>query len=242
MSQETMQETRCRVCNKRVQVKYTLKSPKGEEIVYFFCPCGTVFHNKEIRKDGFEPKYLEDIRDCKFFKERVDYFRRTYMPFIEEQTYGRECLDIGFGFAENIIDMQERGWVMEGIDLIKNDYITGDFESYDFKERKYDLIIMSHVIQACNDPMKALEKVVGLLKGGGLLFLVAPDSSLLLQTGYADFGHWSAEARTIFSLSNIVLELTRLGMEQEPLLRVQNFSKRFLYYNDFHLIMKKGLK
>jgi len=218
-----------------------MRVPSGSDIVYYFCACGTIFHNKPLDKKRFTDSYLKNVRDAKFFHDRLDYARYIYMPVIEEHLYGRESFDIGFGFPENIIDMRQRGWIADGIDIVKNDYRTGDFEEFNTR-KKYDLVIMSHILGAFNDPLKALEKAVKMLKKGGILFVAAPDTSVTLTTGYKDFGHWSDENRTMMSLARTKQELMRLGMEAEPILQIQNFSKRFLYFNDFHLIMRKGLK
>src|SRR3990167_1262901 len=233
---------RRRVCLHRIECKYTMKNTKGDELVYKLCRCGTVQHDDPIDKSKFNEEYLKKLRDTKFFEERIDYSRRTYMPIIEDATYGRESLDIGFGFEENIIDMRKRGWLADGIDLIPNQNTTGDFEAQEFEPNMFwDLVIMHHVLASFDDPIRALRKAISIVKPGGLLFLMAPDTSLILRTTYAEFGHWAKENRTMLSLQRTILECIRSGMEETPLVALSNQSKRFLYFNDYHLIMKKGL-
>jgi predicted SAM-dependent methyltransferase len=188
---------------------------------------------------GFDADGLR--KSAKFFEDRIKLYHRTYLPLIEEHTYGRESLDVGFGFPEYIISMRERGWLADGIDIVQNDYITGDFETYDFKGKKYDLIILSHAFASFEKPYEALVKVHSLLRKGGLLWMMAPDTSLCLELGYAEFGHWNYSNKHMTSLEGMVRELTKVGFDHKPLVSIQNQSKRFAYYNDYHLIMKKGL-
>lgn len=233
--------SRCRVCGTAAAVQYTMKSPAGDAIPYRLCSCGAVYHDEKVNKSAFTPEYLKPIRESKFFHERIDQMRRLYMPIIEDQIYGRESLDIGFGFSENIIDMRERGWIADGIDLIQNDYNTGDFETIELDERvKYDLVIIHHVIQSFENPIAGLKKAISLIRPGGILWMSAPEPGLIYRTSFADFGHWSKESKTMIPMERMILECFRMGMEPLPLVSVKNTCKRFIYFNDFHLIMKKG--
>lgn len=214
----------------------------GLKTVYNLCNCGTIWHDEPIEYKNFNSNYLAEMRKhMKFVPERLNHIRKTYMPLIEEHCYGRESLDVGFCFPENIVDMRERGWIADGIDLIKSDYITGDFETYDFKGRKYDLVIVSHVIGSAKDPIKFLRKACSLVRGGGLIFIAAPDTNLCLHLGYREFTHWYRENKTMFSLERTMEECLKAGMEKTPLVSISSVSKRFVYTNEFHLIMKKGL-
>ena len=236
------QQSRCRICKHRMEVKYSMRNTAGEELVYKLCRCGTVQHDESVDKTKFNEEYLKNLRDTKYFPERIDYARRTYMPIIEDATYGRESLDIGFGFEENITDMRKRGWLADGIDLIPNQLTTGDFELQEFEPNMYwDLVIMHHVLASFSDPIKSLGKAIDLIKPGGLLFLIAPDTSLILRTTYAEFGHWAKENRTMLNLHRTIIECIRAGMEEVPLVALSNQSKRFLYFNDYHLIMRRGM-
>lgn len=213
-----------------------------QKIPYYLCNCGTIWHEETLKHEHFNVGYAQEMRkSAKFFNERINQIRRTYMPIIEEHLYGRESLDVGFLFPENIIDMRTRGWLADGIDLIPNDYLTGDFETYDFKGKRFDLIIMNHVLATFKSPLKSLKKACEMLRGGGLLLLCAPDTNLCLSVSYKDFGHWFLENKTMFSMERTIDELVKCGMEKRPLVSVQNMSNRFMYSNDYHLIMRKEI-
>ena len=240
MSKVVLPGARCRVCLNLVQIKYTMKAPEGGQLVYLFCQCGTAFHEKDIDKKRFNGEYGKKLREGKFIPERLELFRRVYLPIIEEQIYGRESLDIGYGFRENIEEMRKRGWLAEGIDLIED---GEDFETAAFKEgMQWDLVILSHVVHSFQDPIKALRKAISLVHPGGLLFVAGPDPGILMTTGYVNFGYWGEEYRTMIPKERMILECVKAGMEENPIVNVTNFSKRFIYHNDFHLIMRKTIR
>lgn len=234
-------EPRCRVCAHLIATQYTMCSEKNDKLVYQLCGCGTIQHGQDVDLSKFNQAYLDKMRETKFFKDRLLLWQRVYLPLIEEHTYGRESLDIGFGFEEQLFSMQQRGWLADGIDTINNNHITGDFESYDFKGKRYDFIILSHVLASFKDPVVALKKAAGLLKSGGWIFVAAPDTSRCVEFGYGAFGHWSPENRTMISMAQNIKQLERLGFEAPPVVAISNLDKRFLYFNDYHLIMRKGL-
>lgn len=219
-----------------------MKTDLGGQIVYFLCPCGSIFHDEPLNKGIYTPEYVGRARDDKFFHAKLDLIRRVYMPTIEHHSFGRESLEIGFGFAENIVEMRRRGWHADGIDIIPNDYTTGDFETFDFKDVHFDLVIMSHVLKCFEDPVKGLRKAISLIKTGGLLLLMEPNAGLCLTYGYGSFGNWGHESRTLLTMERAILECVRAGMEPRPLVSISNIGRQFLHTNDFHLLLRKGMK
>jgi hypothetical protein len=43
------------------------------------------------------------------------------------------------------------------------------------------------------------------------------------------------------SKQRVILECVRAGMNPDPIVNWSNQAQRFLYTNDFHLIMQKGM-
>lgn len=241
MSIDLTKETRCPMCNHLIATQYTMQSERGDKIAYYLCGCGTIFHKEKVDHAKFNQAYLDKMREAKFFKDKLLLWQRVYLPLIEEHTYGRQLLDVGYGFSEQLDNLKQRGWLTEGIDLIDSGSMVGDFESYDFQGRRFDVLILNHTFASFNEPAKALAKAVSLVRSGGLLLMFAPDTSLCLEFGYGAFGHWSPENKTMMSLDQTMHQLTRLGFERQPLVSIRNLDKRFLYFNDYHLIMRKGL-
>ena len=230
--------TRCPICKQLTQVKVDLPY-KEQKLRYYFCVCGTVYHDEDIDiTKCFSEKYPETIRKGKGTLERYAYVQRLYMPIIEELTYGRESLDVGFGIPENIINLKQRGWLADGIDLLTNDYISGDFITHKF-DKLYDLIIMQHVLQNFIDPLAALKKASATLHFGGIIFVIAPDTDIRYLSGYNSWGHWGPGNRVMLSMERFIKEAEKVQFEL--VYKNRSFTKRFPYWNDFHVIMRKGL-
>ena len=69
--------------------------------------------------------------------------------------------------------------------------INKNFEEYNFKDLKYDIIVATHVLEHVFDPIKFLEKCNNLLSRDGLLLIEVPlfDKNELLPFGYFTFEH-----------------------------------------------------
>ena len=236
-------EMRCVLCDKMVHYKYQL-TPKNEEIVmWFHCSCGCVF-NIAIPEKIYTKEYQEGYAKLKDIKARYNYYIRTYVPLIEELTYGRKFLDVGHCLDYNIDEMKERGWISTGIDLIENKYITGDFEDFDFGSERFDLIFMCDVITSFKDPVKAFKRAYDLLSPSGIMLLVTPNSDMLLDSMIFDFGHWNLnEHRLFFSERNLIDMAQRVdsGMKGKfkVIMKHNSVSKRFISYNNIHMILQK---
>ncbi len=127
----------------------------------------------------------------------------------------------------------------DGIDLIKNDYINGDFESHDFKGQKFDFILMGQVLESFHNPIKAIVKVKELLNKDGALMIVSPDAELIYQVGMFEFGNWDFKQRwLIFSERQIKKTLETLGFR--IVLSRKDTEKRFVGWNQFHVIAQNA--
>lgn len=240
----------CPLCHSNISTKYTIPyelDDKGQPRAcdWLFCWCGCVFHLEGLDKSIFNEEYVKKHLDSKFIKERYEYVRRCYLPLVEELTYGRRFLDVGFTSDLHIKAMKERGWICNGIDLIKNDYITADFEKHNFADMQFDFINMGHVLESLDNPLESLRKAYNLLSDFGALLVTSPDAEMIFLTGVSDFGWWSPEEKWLFfSERKFIEEAKRLGFE--VILRRKNFSPRFIAWNDFHILLQKpnngGLK
>ena len=106
------------------------------------------------------------------------------------------ALEIGCGRGELLIGAREEGWEVEGIDATPWADVPGmrielatveTARSLDEPER-YDLIIMSAILEHLYDPVLVLRKAQRSLRCGGLLFVSVPNEcSLWARTGNAYF-------------------------------------------------------
>ncbi len=85
----------CPACNEPVKLSFTIADEEKTE--WIFCSCGSVFHQKKIDKAHFDDKFIKFYKEYRSVQERYEYLERVYLPLIEEMTYGRRFLDVGFG-------------------------------------------------------------------------------------------------------------------------------------------------
>ena len=103
-------------------------------------------------------------------------------------------LDIGCGNGSYLLLAQEAGWDVEVLDFdpeaVKTclaaglDVRAGGIEILQGKKNFYDAITLSHVIEHVHDPAKLLNKILALLKPGGMLWLATPNINSLLASQY----------------------------------------------------------
>lgn len=226
----------CPACSRPVKLSFTIADEEKTE--WIFCACSSVFHQKQIDKKHFDKKYLENYLEHKGLDQRHDYIAKVYFPIIEESQHGRRFLDVGFGSDRLIKTATERGWIATGIDLVPNAYIQSDFETYDFKNEKYNLIFMGNVIECFKDPIKAIYKAKELLMKDGILFIIGSDAELIFSIGMWEFGNWNSKEKwLIFGETQMRKTLETLGFK--VIVSRKNLEKRFISWNQYHIIGQK---
>lgn len=95
-------------------------------------------------------------------------------------------------------DMQERGWKVTGLDVDSLavasarsrglDVREGTLSSQSFEENSFDVVAMSHVIEHLHDPRSILSDCLRVLRPGGRLVLITPNTN---SWGYRLYRqHW----------------------------------------------------
>lgn len=239
---------KCPACNEDVRLSFAVAD--GEKTSWFFCSCGTLFHQKKIDQKFFNEEYKKNFMDHKGLDERFDYLERLYVPLVQELTYGRHFLDVGFTCDNHIKSLSSKGWICDGIDLIASDHICGDFLDHKFTdkydeqgkvvevEKKYDFIKMGHVLGSFENPMKALYKACSLLNDKGVLLITDPDGDLANKYSVFLYGHFDAKQRwIIYSQRQMCKILGSLGFE--IILARKNEEQRLMRWYDYHIIAQK---
>lgn len=241
----------CPICSIPTNYIYGINDSKGNTSRWYKCTCGVIFQDKTpvpIDKEKDEP--LDNAYALN------THSARTYAPIIESLDDGRELLDVGCGNLDNMDYFKKRGWVCTGIDVDHSikDIIHDDFCSYNFnvgltKEqldtlgdvdttKKFDTIWMGHVIHQLGDPLKGIQKAYNLLTERGVLYISTPDIDFITKSGIASWGHFvKNENYILWSERALVRELERIGFN--IIMKRRNYSQRFGYMYDVHVIAEK---
>lgn len=259
----------CPICGVPNNYVYKLEGKGKETTVWYRCQNGTIFQDKlpaYIKEDKRIP--LADIFD----NPKIDpasgldlsqiHEIRTYINLIEESTYGRKCLDVGFTKEPYVLKyLKERGWHVWGIDNTEFDaggnLYKGDFLSYNFdipKEKKekikkefgdiepfkrdFDLIVMNHYLEKSPDPKEVIKKAYELLSDTGVLYLGVPDIEFIHKRGVGAWPYWDKNNYVLWSKRAIVKELEETGFE--VIVCKRNFSTRYNHWDDIQLVCQKN--
>jgi len=250
----------CPVCGVATSYVYNIDEGSGKEALWYRCNCGMVFQENYPKGKGYGEKYIADYAGMKEGDKRLTHSARTYGNLIEELTYGRMMLDVGYCVPHNMDFFKNRGWLTWGIDineniggeghLYKGDFLTYDFDipanTADLKElaggdkfkRTFDLVWMNHVLEHFNDPIGVLKKAVSLLSETGVLFIGVPDADFIFKTGVPGYPHFKMEEHyTLWSEQALIEEVEKLGMK--VIMCRRNYASRYSSWYDIHLIAQR---
>lgn len=102
---------------------------------------------------------------------------------------GGRLLEVGCGAGRNLARLQELGWQCEGVDFdgsaVRNARVKGlkvhegTLDGQRFPGESFDAVVSSHVIEHLHDPRGFLLECRRVLKPGGTLVVVTPNSASL---------------------------------------------------------------
>ena len=257
----------CPICGVEGNYLYRIKDSKGKSSLWYRCQNGVVFQDKL-------PEYIQENKMLPLADTtgKIDpatgldlkqiHEIRTHINLIEECTYGRKVLDVGFTKEPHVSKfLADRGWHTWGIDYVdfdagKNLY-KGEFLVYDFEipkekrdqikkefgdikiiDRKFDLIIMNHYLDKCPEPLNALKKAFNLLSDTGVLYLGVPDIEFIHKRGVSGWPYWDKDNYVLWSRRAITRELERIGFEIVVCKR--NFSSRYNHWDDIQIVCQRN--
>lgn len=136
-------------------------------------------------------------------KEQFD-FNVLYL----KNSNNNKLLDIGCGNGNFIKKLQGFGWDTYGIDMDekaiayckskKLNVSAGDIFSQNFNTNQFDVITINNVIEHLRHPIKVINKVYELLKPGGKLIVVTPNTESDLFFKYRSFWYHLDPPRHLF--------------------------------------------
>jgi hypothetical protein len=225
---------KCPLCGKPQFTSYKIRCQSNDVVVWFHCQCGTIFHNHES-DFKFDNNYKEKWINIKGMKERSEYVMRVYSPLVEDLTYGRKFLDVGFVEPYAIKFMEKRGWISTGIDIIDNDYITEDYNKFEFND-KFDFIHLGHVLESVDSIQDSFKKTKELLARDGCVLITLPCPEILFSTGIRDFGHFPKWKEKWILPSRSEIEKLAIKNDLKLVLYRKNFEQRYPSWNDAHYL------
>lgn len=136
---------------------------------------------------------------------------------------GGRLLDVGCGSGTAMIRMRDLGWEVEGVDFDAKavelartrglNVRLGSLEDQGYPEGAFDAIVMSHVLEHVPDPRALLQECWRVLRSGGNLVCVTPNSSSFCHRRYgSSWFHLDPPRHLhIFAPSSMRLLVRQLG-------------------------------
>lgn len=169
---------------------------------------------------------------------------RTALEQIERYTGGPGALvDLGCWVGFLLAEARDRGWRTLGVepssfasglarDRLGLEVIQGDLLDAPVPEGEWDAVVLGDVLEHVTQPGDALDRVTGLLRPGGVVYIALPDAGSRVATRLG--AHWWSVIPThvqYFTRASLATLLRRRGFE--PLV-VRTAPKAFSvrYYLD----------
>lgn len=210
---------------------------------WFYCKdCECIYQDKanlEISTTYDEAYHLKyrDMGPAVFCQTQ------TFLPEVEKQTSGRSLLDVGDSQPFVARCAHARGWFPTMLDMnpaVKDapfPSLCGNFEDFDFEDRRYNCIWASHILEHFIDPLVALKKMYGLLYEKGCLYLAAPDA-FFVMTGRAVDYLPRTEHHIIFTLQAMLKHVQKVGFK--VIFKGRNSQQgNFPTWLDWHIVAQR---
>ena len=177
-----------------------------------FCKkCGCVYVDSNAVQNDFTQYYRSDMsKGIDYYtmfgvKQTQEYYQHIYdsiKPYVNKDSH---ILDMGCGlgdFSKFLVNIgYENVTAMDpstrNISIVKGKNITcfeGDcFEFPSKLKGKFDIVILSHVLEHIWDMRVALENVKSMLKAGGVLYIETPDASKYADVDFPPYFFFTYE-------------------------------------------------
>jgi 2-polyprenyl-3-methyl-5-hydroxy-6-metoxy-1,4-benzoquinol methylase len=153
-------------------------NPRMNEISY------RNFYESDLYRDIYHNENLESYAETKFEEKAVQAIFNNIVKHISLENI-TNVLEIGAGGGWNLLPFAN-----EGIEVLGLDYgprmveigrkhginmSQGGLEKLDFLDKKFDVIILNHVLEHFLDPIKELKKIINHLMPDGIIYLGVPN-------------------------------------------------------------------
>ena len=154
--------------------------------------CGVEFMNPQYTDhylQDFYDQYQSDLAKQHHFGEDLkprELIHTYNLAQIESFRKPGRFLSVGCGKGVDLQVAAARGWKAEGYD-VDPEYVktqseaigipirSGIFPELDYEENSFDCVYLNHVLEHPKNPGDYLEKIIVLLKPGGILYIACPN-------------------------------------------------------------------
>ena len=129
------------------------------------------------------PEDLKEIAESK-----KEAFRAQLKPLLAQiKPAGKKALDVGTGFGYLLQVADEEGFRVWGLDpssgqahfsskKFPSRIFQGDLREAKYESNFFDVVFLTDVLEHLPDPERTLKEIQRILKPGGWLFIISPDS------------------------------------------------------------------
>lgn len=190
----------------------------------------------------------ESMHDLLRFKNLVNFINRNYSA----KTIG--ILDVGCARGGLLLALKKEGYLnLNGIDpspicieevknTLKIQAITGTTNDISLFNKKFDLIILSHVLEHLIRPREAIEVVHSSLCDDGMIYIEVPDPSRFYLYETTPFQEFNTEHINHFGQSALCSLMESCGFVQVELKEDFISTPMFPQYPVLRSLWKKSLK
>ncbi len=190
----SMAETVCPLCNSKNLTMVLSENIHGKDFMILECnSCNLLMTYPQMKPEEFEKYYTQDYSPYKPEKGLYKVINKQInriqsRAFRKNLNKGSDILEVGCSNGNFLAFLKTQGFNVYGIEpgkkAAQRARDTGlDVEAVsleDFQtDKKFDLIIMRHVLEHLADPIADLKKIKNMLKTDGKIYCVLPNAGAI---------------------------------------------------------------
>lgn len=186
----------CIVEDKEFKFKRVEPVPTQEEVEKLYAQ---EFYDSNAKYFNNSALLLQQ-EQSEFFNTRWQAIYEQIQEFFGSEADNKSVFDIGFGFAQALIYLKNKGLAVsglepseEGVDYARNngiDAIHGGIENFDLVHERSDVVLLMNVLEHLREPKQTLIDIKNkVLKAGGMLVVDVPnDFNDFQEVANAEYG------------------------------------------------------
>lgn len=146
------------------------------------------------------------------------YFEEIHQGIMKQVGTGLKILDVGCGYGQNGEAMIKRGNIVFGIDILPAviqkaktrltyaavaDFSRPEDIPDEIKREKFDMVILSDVLEHVYDPMGLIRNAIPMMKENAVLLVSVPNTANWLNRIKLFFGQWDYDVSGVMDRTHI---------------------------------------